>query len=195
MNKSVLISIQPYYVFLIIARLMGWNIPQEKTVEVRKDFPKDPLWNKCVHIYCSKNRKSFNRIPKQYQPFMEKLLGKVACRFVCDEVCEILGGINDKSELDKACLTEEETAAYLGRIDTPMCYTIYGIKKGYAWHISDLKIYEKPKELGEFTVMRKCTSCKDSGYESSACEYDGNCLVPVSLKKTFQSWGYVCSKQ
>ncbi len=37
--KSVLISIQPYWVFLIIARLMGWNIPQEKTVEVRKDYP------------------------------------------------------------------------------------------------------------------------------------------------------------
>jgi len=36
--KSVLISIQPYWVFLIIARLMGWNIPQEKTVEVRKDY-------------------------------------------------------------------------------------------------------------------------------------------------------------
>ncbi len=41
--KSVLISIQPYWVFLIIARLMGWNIPQEKTVEVRKDYPKDGI--------------------------------------------------------------------------------------------------------------------------------------------------------
>lgn len=62
--KSVLISIQPYWVFLIIARLMGWDIPQEKTIEVRKDFPKDPAWNKRVHIYCSKNKESFDRIPK-----------------------------------------------------------------------------------------------------------------------------------
>ncbi len=30
--KVVLISIQPYYVFLIIARAMGWKIDQEKTV-------------------------------------------------------------------------------------------------------------------------------------------------------------------
>lgn len=32
--KSVLISIQTYWVFLITAQLMGWNIPQEKTIEV-----------------------------------------------------------------------------------------------------------------------------------------------------------------
>lgn len=62
--KSVLIAIQPYYVFLIIARLMGWSLQQEKTVEVRKDYPKASDWNKVTHIYCSKNRKSFNRIPK-----------------------------------------------------------------------------------------------------------------------------------
>lgn len=84
--KSVLISIQPYWVFLIIAPLIGWNIPQEKTVEVRKNFPKDLDWNKVVHIYCGKNGKSFNRIPKEYQPFMEKFLGKVIGEFVCDRV-------------------------------------------------------------------------------------------------------------
>ena len=200
MNKSVLISIQPYYVFLIIARLMGWNIPQEKTVEVRKDFPKDPLWNKCVHIYCSKNRKSFNRIPKEYQPFMAKFLGKVIGEFVCDKVDEFhewqltpQGKYQEFEETDlkkflsESCLSWEEVYAY--RKNLPY------YKPLYAWYISDLVIYDKPKVLGEFTVMRKCTSCKDSGYESSACEYDGNCLVPVSLKKPFQSWGYVCSKQ
>lgn len=53
--KAITLSIQPYYVFLIIARLMGWNIPQEKTVEVRKDFPKASDWNKVTYIYCSKN--------------------------------------------------------------------------------------------------------------------------------------------
>ena len=57
--KSVLISIQPYYVFLIIAQLMGWDIPQRKTEEVRKDLPKDKAWNRNTHIYCSKNLKSF----------------------------------------------------------------------------------------------------------------------------------------
>ena len=50
MSKSVLISIQPYYVFLIIAKTMGWDIPQEKTIEVRKTVPKDKDWNKKVII-------------------------------------------------------------------------------------------------------------------------------------------------
>ena len=84
--KSVLKSIQPYYVYLIIARLMGWDIPQEKTIEVRKDFPKDSAWNKKTLIYCSKNRKSFNRIPKEYQPLMARFLGKVIGQFVCNNI-------------------------------------------------------------------------------------------------------------
>lgn len=39
--KEVLISIKPYWVFLIIAKTMGWNIDKEKTVEFRKTCPKD----------------------------------------------------------------------------------------------------------------------------------------------------------
>ena len=61
--KSVLISIQPYWVFLIIAQTMGWNISEEKTVEVRKTFPKGEIWDKVAKIYCSKDKKSFAQIP------------------------------------------------------------------------------------------------------------------------------------
>ena len=46
MNKEVMVSIQSYFVFLIIAKYMEWNIPQDKKVEVRKDFPKNKCWNK-----------------------------------------------------------------------------------------------------------------------------------------------------
>ena len=86
MSKSVLISIQPYWVFFIIARKMGWNIDKEKTIEVRKNFPKDQDWNRNVEIYCSKDKKSFSKIPKEYQPLMQKFLGKVIGEFVCDRV-------------------------------------------------------------------------------------------------------------
>lgn len=151
--KSVLISIQPYWVFLINARLMGWNIPQEKTVEVRKDCPKDPAWNRRVHIYCSKNRKSFNRIPKEYQPLMEKFLGRVIGEFVCDSI-SILPAIfitknvygaseNAQRFASESCLTQQELIAYCGTNDF-----LYG------WHISDLKIYDKPKGLGEFFTRK-----------------------------------------
>lgn len=66
-----------------------------------------------------------------------------------------------------------------------------GESVGYAWHISDLKIYDKPKELGEFSIRKKCTSCKRSGYESTACMYDEDCIVPVPLTRPPQSWRYI----
>lgn len=191
--KSVLISIQPYWVFLIIARLMGWNIPQEKTVEVRKDYPKASDWNNVAHIYCSKNRKSFNRIPKEYQPFMEKLLGKVVGEFVCDRIEQIVPDYNPVLQkffygyvidLTPTCLSEENLHKYAG------------IEPLYFWHISNLEIYDKPKELGEFYIRCgdrkiKCDSCKykkqDSWFDSPYCEVDGY----ISLTHPFQSWGYV----
>ena len=164
--KSVIISIQPYWAFLIIAKTMGWDIPQEKTIEVMKSYPKDKEWNKVTHIYCSKDRKSFNRIPKQYQPFMKKLLGKVIGEFVCDRIYEIknLGSSfmigNDIALTNRtareSCLEFPDLRAYLED------------KNGYAWHISELKIYDKPKELREFKNL-KCDP----------------------IKNAYQSWGYV----
>lgn len=201
--KSVLISIQPYYVFLIIARLMGWNIPQEKTVEVRKDFPKDPAWNKRVHIYCSKNRESFNRIPAQYQPFMEKFLGKVLGEFVCDKI------IKNESGVDYG-VTDDGRAFYCGTLAECTGLTRaecldYGKKKIlcgyelqalYGWHITDLKVYDKPKELGEFCVRcsdrkMKCNKCnnlkQDDYYEPPYCESGGY----REIARPPQSWCYV----
>lgn len=171
--KSVLISIQPYWAFLIVARIMGWDISQEKTIEVRKDYPKDKEWNSVTHIYCSKDRKSFNRIPKQFQPFMKRLLGKVIGSFVCDKIEEFheheLSPSKKFYEFEKArldlflkesCLSYNEVCDY--RRNLPY------YKPLYAWHISDLKIYDKPKDLGEFKNLK------------------GD-----PIKNAYQSWGYI----
>lgn len=169
---------------------MGWDIPQEKTIEVRKDFPKDPAWNKRVHIYCSKNKESFDRIPKEYQPFMEKLLGKVLGEFVCDRIDKYCGRLTtyaetpyknkyvSSEELAKTCLTISELNDYLEG------------KNGYFgnscfWHISDLKIYDKPKKLGEFS--KPCSSAPDARCYPDNCE---RCPWNV-ITHPFQSWGYV----
>ena len=53
------------------------------------------------------------------------------------------------------CLTIEEVKAYLGG------------NNGYNWHISDLKIYDKAKELGEFVTV--CEGLKP--YQCNKCEY------------------------
>lgn len=163
--KSVLLSIQPYYIFLIIARLMGWNIPEKKTEEVRKDLPKDAAWDKVVQMYCSRNRKSFARIPKQYQPFMAKLLGKVVGFFICDYIRK--GRADNSAQAychnspDETCLTDKELVLY-AKCGKPL----------YFWHISALTVYETPKELADFkkpcewrgTDEPNCFLCGKSGY-------------------------------
>ncbi len=182
MNKSVLIAIQPYYVFLIIAHLMGWNIPENKTVEVRKNFPQDIAWDRVAHIYCSKNKKSFNRIPKQYQPFMGKLLGKVVGEFVCDNIEQIIPDYNPVLgkffysyvvDLSSTCLIEEELHKYAG------------IEPLYFWHIFALKIYDTPKELREFNKV--CSSAPDAKCYPENCE---RCPWNA-ITRPPQNWFYV----
>lgn len=51
--------------------------------------------------------------------------------------------------LTAACLSEEEVVRY--RENLPYCKPLYG------WHISDLKIYDKPRELSEFWDRKKIT--------------------------------------
>lgn len=184
--KSVLISIQPYWVFLIIAKAMGWNTNKEKTIEVRKNHPKDKCWDKVAKIYCSKDKKSFAKIPKEYQPFMEKFLGKVIGEFVCDSV------ITDKSFghnvifKTKACMTDADVSSY--------CLN----KEMYCWHISDLVIYDKPRKLSEFWHYcgdnPKCDGCEAHYYSSSECGTEDYCCSVMEgckpLTRPPQSWCY-----
>ena len=157
--KSVLIAIQPYWVFLIIAKIMGWEINQEKTVEVRKTFPKDLDWNKKAIIYCSKNKQSFNRIPKKYQPLMEKFLGKVIGKFVCD----------------RSITAECGNYAILPQKD--ICLDVFDLldyadeKTVYGWHISNLVICDEPKELRDFKPYnRKDCYYSHLGYAIPRCK-------------------------
>lgn len=173
-NKAVLMSIQPYWVFLIIGKKMGWNIGKEKKLEIRKTRPNDTSWNRQTIIYCSKDKKSFNRIPKEYQPLMEKFLGKVVGSFTCDRI-DIISkrGINNNfdycylslnewgnddieieiTDIKKSCISKDELNSYGA---TSHCL--------YGWHISDLKIYYEPRELNEFKKpcdrFLDCITCK-----------------------------------
>ena len=166
--KAVLISIQPYWVFLIIAKMMGWNIPQEKTVEVRKNYPKDEGWNKTAKIYCSKDKRSFSKIPKEYQPSMERFLGKVIGEFVCDSIdtVDVIDTalmrylrINGKADMffrQESCLDVDALYKYLLR------------STGYGWHITQLKIYDEPKPLWKFM---KCGAPSEKELDEELCSY------------------------
>lgn len=195
--KSVLIPIQPYWVFLIIARKMGWDIPQNKTVEIRKNYPKENSWNKKAIIYCTQDKKSFYRIPKEYQGSMRPLLGKAIGEFVCDRIIPIAytsDGFADVVDCETSCMA-------------PKDFLNYGKGKPlYSWHISSLKIYDEPKELKRFGRF-ECEYCGskkecfapetiyycslqriDIRLNNNMYRCDGDFL---SLKRPPQSWCYV----
>lgn len=195
--KSVMISIKPYWVFLIIAKTMGWNIDKEKTVEVRKTYPKDNEWNKIGKIYCTKDKQSFNYIPKKYQPFMEKFLGKVIGEFVCDRIDTIRKrGIDDNFDYCYLSLDEwgnddiePEITAVKNSCVLRDDLNDYGKNSRmlYGWHISNLKIYGKPKELSEFE--KPCNhNCFVPCPHYRGKEYE--CEKPI-ITRPPQSWCYV----
>ena len=181
--KSVLISIQPYWVFLIIAKTMGWNIPQEKEIEVRKSYPKAENWNKVAKIYCSKDKRSFSKIPEEYQPLMEQLLGKVIGEFVCDcydayWFTEADTDIEQYEDVQLSCVPVKELLDYANSQEL------------YFWNISDLKIYDVPKALSDF--RKPCINdlyCESCGMHSERTGYCGN--AALRLTRPPQSWCYV----
>jgi predicted transcriptional regulator len=179
--KSVLISIQPKWCELIASG--------KKTVEVRKSRPKLDVPFK-VYIYCTKNTFDI-RYSDSAKDWQKNACGKVIGEFVCDWLCEwyphhIKTLFRSKygyfvlvDDLESSCLTYEELANYGNG------------KTMYGWHISNLVIYDKPRELSEFYNWKKCNSCRTSGYESTACMYDEDCKVPAIITKPPQSWCYV----
>lgn len=183
MSKAVMLSIRPKWCEKIASG--------EKTIEVRKTRPKQNPPFKC-YIYCTKGRPDLN-IPISQERLMRDYLetgsmkslncplgnGKIIGEFTCDRIYGLapLNHAPDDVE-QQACMTREEIVRYLKGV-------------GYGWHISDLKIYDMPKELTEFHTWKKCKSCSKSGYESTACIYDKNCMVPVAITKAPQSWRYV----
>lgn len=112
----------------------------------------------------------------------ERIIGE----FICNEVEEFhewelspQGKFADfeRERLEKfltdACLSEEEVVRY--RENLPYYKPLYG------WHISDLKIYDKPKELSEFRKPLDSVYCS---YYRDYCEE--GCVG-------FGSTDYVCN--
>ena len=160
-------SIRPQYV----AKILNG----EKTIEVRKKFPKDYVgW---VYIYCTKgkkilmaqrgNFKGFELInTKDYGDYVytnicECLNGKVVARFWCDKVEEIeciSVGDSDYGSLyaDTEYCTETLSEKELTQKSCVLPNEIFEYldedfdKVGYAIHISKLEVFDKPKELKEF---------------------------------------------
>lgn len=179
--KAVLISINPKWVEKIASG--------EKTIEVRKTMPKLERPFK-VYIYATWNESKKEILVKQDGLLycedwrkangLQRASGKVIGEFFCDEITEFGNNFFLPSMLwieKEACLSGEEICKYLGEKES-----------GFALHITDLKIYDKAKELSEFTPI-----CKYKGERCEVCVFNeeafGGCCR--TLIRPPQSWCYV----
>lgn len=174
--KAVLISIQPKWCELIASG--------KKTIEVRKTYPKIERPFKC-YIYCTEKAlltKShcdghiYVAPKKKYKKALENagnitLSGKVIGEFVCRG---IMRPNNNLILMAKgSLLTEKELFEYSNG------------KELFGWRISDLKIYDKPKELSEF---RK--PCVDKYEYCQGCQYGHIILQPDEEEYALYHGGY-----
>lgn len=211
--NAVLISIQPKWVEKIVNG--------QKTIEVRKTAPKQVPF-KC-YIYETKGKK-YKCVDIEYPPITSRAdlikhanaqrkewyekegTGKVIGEFICDKVfllhpytydrgsadlehrkfIQTFEGSSKENEILAAtCLTQDEMFDYIGAGNY-----------GYGWHISDLKIYDKPKELSEFYTIDEsgndcCIACvyHETPLEEMPCR---TCTGERRyLYRPPQSWQYV----
>ena len=185
MMKSVLIAIRPQGVEKIAKG--------EKTIEVRKTAPQEVPFK--AYIYCSKEKKQDDIIWAGAFGDRGKWNGHVIGEFICDKVEMVNAKCSDYGIdlfyhdcLTNGCLTEREIEKYF---NVPEDRDLRAMKgNGYVWHISDLKIYDKPKELSEFSrpcsYSGLCFSCKRTSFKK-----DGNLLCNTKITRPPQSWMYV----
>ena len=175
MDKAVLISIRPKWCEKIASG--------EKTIEVRKARPKLQTPFKC-YVYRTKGTVPHIINGKWVQ--ME-VGGTVVFEFICDRIYELetrspggsyyVKGEGQPTTNDVArqsCLSLRDMHEYLKS------------KVGYGWHISDLKIYDTPKELSKFS--RPFENCIDKLCDEFGCAL---CENVGHIKRPPQSWCYV----
>ena len=122
--------------------------------------------------------------------------GKVIGDFICDEIIEWQydSGHQHYVEYPDDCTSYFPYLKCHSEATGLKCSEIEKLGKGkplYGLHISDLKIYDKPKELSEFYTKKMCNACKKSGYESTACMYDEDCKMPMPITRAPSNWCYV----
>lgn len=210
---AVLLSVRPKWCELIASG--------KKTVEVRKTKPKAEPPFKC-YIYCTKPSKKYQTIsgcmvlnddelyrhPTQGIKHGDSielmcfdgdeyskdnfLNGKVIGEFICAETeCFTADYRSDEKQTARiakqACLRIAELIDYQGELP---CL--------YGWHISELVIYDKPKEIRDFCYPTEkycekemCGGCPKDQVMGLDGDYAFDCEWQRPIKRPPQSWCYV----
>lgn len=191
--KSVLISTRPQWVEKICHKIgedeTGKAI-YEKRIEVRKSAPKEVPFK--AYVYETQGRTETPWIDEDGH-FIYKGRGQVIGEFICDRIEMVNAKCSDYGIdlfyhdcLTNGCLTEREIEKYF---NVPEDRDLRAMKgNGYVWNISDLKIYDKPKELSEFRkpcdrFLDCCTCRRLVRNEYMSCDN--------KITRPPQSWMYV----
>lgn len=186
--KAVFLSIRSNWCKLIWSGM--------KTVEVRKTCPTLETPFK-AYIYCTGHDGWVMKLPKSG---VQKMDSRVIGEFTCDKIDRLAHveamGSNEPPKLQivtpdlwykpadellqAACLTEAQAKKYLKGGD------------GYGWHISNLKIYDKPVKLKNFWAIQPCTHRGDC---CTCRRWDAKKLIcrgeVFGIERPPQSWYYV----
>lgn len=104
--------------------------------------------------------------------------GKVIGEFLCDQIIEDRTYGHNEEFYRAACMSAYDAAAYA--MQSPM----------YGWHISNLKIYDHPREMSSLRGACKndwwCESCAMYSERSGTCRNAG-----LQITRPPQSWRYV----
>lgn len=183
--KTILINNHPQCIEKIIKG--------EKRIEIRPFELETPFK---VVVYCTKKNDEFIKRCKEIQNKLyeshylnsraERVLrgvGKVVLEYVVNEVDDILlhtHSFEKKKEriLRDSCLSEQELKKYL------KCDINGKSNAGKAWYISQLKVFETPKELGDFfkidCASEHCSSCNYSTVEKKGDRFQYICSAIVT---------------
>lgn len=142
-----MLSIQPQW--------CGKIASGKKTIEVRKSAPKEVPFK--AYIYCTKEKPfiqkiRFGDIAISHTQISNNLYnGKVIGEFICDKVDEYKYDYGCGYYVGDGVDIDDDTILETG-IDREDINIYAKGKTLYGWHISDLKIYDKPLSLSELGV-------------------------------------------
>ena len=192
MMDCVLISIKPEWVDLILSG--------KKTIEVRKGLPnlKQPFK---VYIYCTKgiSPKDILYIAQydENNNYIGDYLanGKVVAEFNCKAIIEW-----NKDDYGANCYDIDDDSFESACIPLMSDYWDYGKGKTlYGWRIGDLKVYNEPHDISEFSqskFIKGLTINKDPSNLINVNRLTTSTRIETKwLSRAPQSWCYVDSKR
>lgn len=184
MGKAVMLSIHPKWV--------GKIVDGEKTEEIRKTKPKIKTPFKCYIYHTSGGWEYRDHWCTAVMPPNGSLYDgsqRVIGEFICDNIYTVEDRGNRFMAGDDVCLTNIIAKASCLDFDDMKKYAD-GRKVLYAWHISDLKIYNEPKEITDFkreNRTKENVPCAHTKWLFKPCETCKAC----NLKRPPESWCYV----